>query len=93
MIPVELFDDITSLEYDKVRTVIPSGPGIPLDEDIFDGLLQQLRLYNEVSDSSYGDVTNMKEYFDAKTTIALNIETLYMEVQWRKIQKTRNSGT
>src|ERR1700674_4632971 len=42
MIPVVNIDEFVCLDADGVQTIVPLPPGVPLDEDIFEGILWHL---------------------------------------------------
>jgi hypothetical protein len=107
VIPVDTIDAFFFVDANGVYSVIkPLPPGVPLDEDIIDSLLQhwkwmeeaKSRLNERISNPKSGSYTTiMHESFTSLCEDFSNkIERHYMEALWRQIKRKKDqsfSGT
>jgi hypothetical protein len=78
IIDVSDISEFFCIDADGVQTVKPLPPGVPLDEDIFDGILWHLHKLHIHPNN------------ELVVSMALNaIDTLQMEALWRRINKDK----
>ena len=99
IIDVGEIDEVTNVSdaYCKTQRVLP--PGVPLDEDLVDKLLQLLVLHNEWHEQSHNYtgfvIKEYQEAFEAmRKTLDLiqmekTLDLIQMEAMWRKIQRNK----
>ena len=93
VVPVETSNAVYWFRNDGVYHLVsdkPLPPGIPLDEDIFDSILQHLVWIRDAKKYAVS-VASRTYYRKLVFDLENRIDHHYMEALWRQIQKTRSS--
>ena len=89
MIPVDDMLDAVSFAtnvddaYCKTFRVLP--PGIPLDLDLVDVILQHLQLLKDFTEQFENETATIEALDNVTQHFANNLEQVYMEVLWRRL--------
>ena len=73
--------------YCKTFRVLP--PGHPLDLDLVEVVLQQLKLIQDFAEQVVNETATLQAVDDVVTVFRNNLEKIYMEVLWRQIKKKK----
>jgi hypothetical protein len=99
VIPVNDIDEFFCIDADGVATLMPLPPGVPLDEDLVEALLQHLKWDR---DSRFSVEHNVKlniytklryeEAAEIQAKCANAVEQIQMEALWRQIKRKKEQA-
>jgi hypothetical protein len=88
ILPNNAVDEFTNVNdsFCKTERVLP--PGVPLDDDLVDKMLQNLTLWKEFS-AKYEDVYSIGPREELMAKLSTNTELIHMEATYRWIQNKK----
>ena len=90
-IPVGGHYDILIMDDVVTDQAKPLPPGVPLDEDIFDKLLQNILLWKEFA-LKYNTVATLQARNELMEKLTRNTQLAFMETLWRQIKRKKEQA-